>query len=148
MMFLSHYRHTVDKKGRIVIPSEFRDALRERIYLTPGIESCIFIYPQEEWEKLYRKVASLPLTQKDARDFMRLFLSSAATVEIDPQGRVMLPLHLRKYAQIENRVILLGVGNRVEIWSEEHWDAYFQKIQGSFEAITQSIVMEEPSYER
>jgi len=145
-MFLSHYRHTVDKKGRIVIPSEFRDALGDIIYLTPGIEPCIFVYPQEEWEKLYRKVALLPLTQKDARDFMRLFLSSAAAVEVDPQGRVMVPMHLRKYAQIDSKVVLLGVGNRVEVWSEESWDDYFRKIQGNFEAITQSIVMEEHSH--
>ncbi|MGQ9746821.1 MAG: division/cell wall cluster transcriptional repressor MraZ [Candidatus Caldatribacteriaceae bacterium] len=142
-MFLNHYRHTVDKKGRIVIPSEFREMLRERIYLTSGIEPCIFLYPQDEWEKLYQKVISLPLTQKDARDFMRLFLSNTAAIEVDLQGRVMLPLHLRQYARIESKVILLGVGSRVEIWAEESWSRYLESIQGNFETITQSIVMED-----
>ncbi len=143
-MFLNHYYHSVDRKGRVVIPSEFREKLEETVFLTPGIEHCIFLYTELEWKKFYQKIASLPLTRKEARDFMRLFLSSAASVEIDPQGRVMLPTHLRNYAQIDKKVVLAGVGNRVEIWSEENWNNYMKSLEGKFEAIAESIETAEP----
>ncbi len=143
-MFLNHYYHSVDRKGRIVIPSEFREKLQETVFLTPGIENCIFLYTESEWKRFYQRVASLSLTRKEARDFMRLFLSSAASAEIDPQGRVMLPTHLRNYAQIDKKVVLAGVGNRIEIWSEENWNNYMKNLEGKFEAIAESIEMIEP----
>lgn len=139
-MFVGQYSHSVDEKGRVIVPSIFREKLQGTLYLSRGIERCIFLYPEDSWNKLYEKIASLSLTRKETRDFARLFLSTVAVVTMDTQGRIALPAYLREYAQIDRRVILVGVGTRVEIWGEEIWKGYTSTAEERFAEISEHIV--------
>ncbi len=122
-MFMGEYNHTVDAKGRLIVPSKFRELLGEEFVVTKGLDGCLFIYPKEEWAHIEEKFREVPLTTKDARKFTRFFFAGAATCEVDKQGRILLPQVLREYAQIEKDIISVGVLNRVEIWSKDRWDA-------------------------
>ncbi len=139
-MFAGQYSHTVDEKGRIIVPSVFREKLQGTLYLSRGIEQCIFLYPEDSWQILYEKIASLSLTRRETRDFARLFLSTVATVALDSQGRIALPPYLRNYAKIERKVVLVGVGTRIEIWEEEIWKAYVSTAEKRFAEISEHIV--------
>ncbi len=124
-MFMGEYNHTIDEKGRMIIPSKFRDALGASFVITRGMDGCIYAYPDEEWEKFEEKLSSLPQTvNKDARKFARYFLSGAAMVELDKQGRILIPQNLREHADLKKDVVVAGVLGRVEIWSRERWIAY------------------------
>ena len=121
-MFKSQYNHTVDAKGRLSIPSKFRDVLGDEFVITKGMDGCLFAYANEDWEEFERKLSSLPtLTNKDARQFVRFFLAGAASVDVDKQGRILIPNNLREYAGIDKDVVSVGVLSRVEIWSKEKW---------------------------
>lgn len=123
-MFMSQYNHTVDAKGRLSIPSKFREKLGDEFVITKGMDGCLFVYDNNDWAEFEQKLMSLPtLTNKDARQFVRFFLSGAAQVEVDKQGRILLPASLRSFAALERDVVLVGVGNRIEIWSQERWDS-------------------------
>ncbi|MBC7217062.1 MAG: division/cell wall cluster transcriptional repressor MraZ [Candidatus Caldatribacterium sp.] len=139
-MFVGQYSHNVDEKGRIIIPSAFREELQGTLYLSRGIERCIFLYPESSWKSLYEKITSLSLTRKETRDFARLFLSTVAVVTPDSQGRISLPAYLREYAAIDRRVVLIGVGTRVEIWDEELWREYTGTTEERFAEICERIV--------
>ncbi len=139
-MFLGQYQHSVDSKGRIIIPNEFRKELSATLYLTRGLENCIFVFNQDVWEKLYQGIASLPLTRKEGRSFSRVFLANASSTNLDSQGRIMLPRSLRDYAHIEKNSMIVGVGTRVEIWSEDVWKSYSDDVQEKFEEITEGII--------
>ncbi|MGQ9623025.1 MAG: division/cell wall cluster transcriptional repressor MraZ [Candidatus Caldatribacteriaceae bacterium] len=139
-MFVGQYSHTVDEKGRIIVPSVFRERLRGTLYLSRGIEQCIFLYPEDSWRILYEKITSLSLTRRETRDFARLFLSTVATVILDSQGRIALPPYLRNYARIERKVMLVGVGTRIEIWEEDLWKAYVNAAEKQFAEISEHIV--------
>ena len=121
-MFMGEYNHTIDTKGRIIIPSKFRDTLGDDFVITKGLDGCLFVYDKTEWQVFEEKLKSLPLTNKDARQFVRFFLAGAALVEVDKQGRVLIPLVLREFAGIEKDTVLIGVGSRIEIWSKEKWN--------------------------
>lgn len=121
-MFMGEYSHTVDVKGRVIIPSKFRDALGDEFVVTKGLDGCLFVYDNKEWEVFEGKLKSLPLTNKDARTFVRFFLAGATGAEVDKQGRILLPAVLRQFAQIDKDAVLIGVGSRVEIWSKERWE--------------------------
>ncbi|MDR0948306.1 MAG: division/cell wall cluster transcriptional repressor MraZ [Lachnospiraceae bacterium] len=121
-MFMSQYNHTLDPKGRLSIPAKFRESLGEEFVVTRGMDACLYVYANEEWSVLAKKLTSLPLTNKEARKFARFMLSGAATVEVDKQGRILLPVNLRTYADLEKDVVLVGVGSRIEIWSKENWE--------------------------
>lgn len=121
-MFMGEYSHTVDVKGRVIIPSKFRDALGDEFVVTKGLDGCLFVYDNKEWEAFEGKLKSLPLTNKDARTFVRFFLAGATGAEVDKQGRILLPAVLRQFAQIDKDAVLIGVGSRVEIWSKERWE--------------------------
>jgi MraZ protein len=121
-MFMSEYNHTIDPKGRIIVPSKFRDILGEEFVVTKGMDGCLFIYANEDWAAFEQKLRSLPLINKQARQFARHFLSGAATVEVDKQGRILLPAGLREFAGLEKDVMLVGVGSRIEIWSKAKWE--------------------------
>lgn len=121
-MFMSEYNHTVDAKGRLIVPSKFRDALGEEFVVSKGLDGCLFVYANEDWNAFEQKLSSLPLTNKQARQFARHFLAGAVTVEVDKQGRILLPSNLREHAALEKDVVLVGVGSRIEIWSKERWD--------------------------
>ncbi|MEI6157903.1 MAG: division/cell wall cluster transcriptional repressor MraZ, partial [Atribacterota bacterium] len=123
-VFLGQFRHKVDGKGRITIPNEFRKDLSSTLYLTKGIETCIFIFTEEEWLKIACRIAALPLARKVGREFARIFLANATAQVIDGQGRVMIPKHLREHAQIEKKAVTVGVGTRIEVWAENWWDQY------------------------
>ncbi len=122
-MFMSEYNHTIDAKGRLIIPAKFRDCLGQEFVVSKGMDGCLFVYANDDWNAFEQKLTSLPLINKEARQFSRFFLAGAAQVELDKQGRILLPAHLREFAGLDKDVILVGVGSRVEIWSKEKWDA-------------------------
>ena len=121
-MFMGEYNHTIDTKGRLIIPSKFRETLGEEFVVTKGLDGCLFVYDNNEWNAFEEKLKSLPLTNKDARQFVRFFLAGAATVEVDKQGRILIPSLLREFAGLEKEVVLIGVASRVEIWSKDRWE--------------------------
>lgn len=121
-MFMSEYNHTIDPKGRLIIPAKFRDQLGDEFVVTKGMDGCLFVFTNSDWSAFEEKLTSLPLTNKPARKFARHFLSGAAEVELDKQGRILLPSNLREHAGLEKDVVLVGVGSRIEIWSKAAWD--------------------------
>lgn len=120
-MFMSEYNHTVDAKGRLIVPSKFREQLGDGFVVTKGMDGCLFVYANDDWNAFEQKLTSLPLINKEARKFARFFLAGAAQVEVDKQGRILLPANLREFASLEKDVVLVGVGSRIEIWSRENW---------------------------
>lgn len=122
VMFMSEYNHTVDAKGRLIIPSKFREILGEEFVVTKGMDGCLFVYANEDWNAFEQKLTSLPLINKEARQFARFFLAGAAQVEVDKQGRILVPANLREFAGLDKDVVLVGVGSRIEIWSKTNWD--------------------------
>ena len=121
-MFMGEYTHSIDIKGRVIVPAKFRDDLGEHFVVTKGLDGCLFVYDNKEWAAFEEKLKTLPLTNKEARAFVRFFLAGAATVEVDKQGRILLPNVLREFAKLDKEAVLVGVGSRVEIWSKESWD--------------------------
>mgnify|MGYP002627911445 CR=1 FL=1 len=120
-MFMGEYNHTIDAKGRLIIPSRFRELLGEEFVLTKGLDGCLFIYPMDEWNAFEEKLRALPLTNKNARTFTRFFVAGATNCELDKQGRILLPPVLREYANLQKDVVLAGVLSRVEIWDKDRW---------------------------
>ena len=139
-MFMGEYLHTIDNKGRLNVPAKFRGALGERFITTKGLDHCLFVYPQDEWETLEQKLRLLPFTQPDVRAFVRFFFSGATECEVDKQGRILLPANLREYAQLEKDVVLVGVSSRVEIWSETLWADYSRQAEGAYVSAAESLV--------
>ncbi len=123
-MFIGETRHSIDAKGRVMIPSKFRTKLGDRFIITKGLDGCLFIYTLEEWNKFEEKLKNLPFSSKDARQFTRFFLAGAEECELDSQGRILVPQSLREYAKLEKEVISIGVSNRIEIWNVETWEGY------------------------
>ena len=128
-MFMGEYHHTIDDKGRLIIPSKLRYELKEEFVITKGLDNCLFIYPKETWNNIINKYKDLPNT-KDARNFMRFFLSSATLCSLDKQGRINIPIPLTAYADLIKECVIIGVDERLEIWSEEN----FKKIMAENEA--------------
>ena len=139
-MFMGEYQHSLDAKGRLIIPVKFRDELGESGVITRGLDSCLFLFPQDEWRVLEAKLKSLPLTKADARQFVRFFFSGATEVELDKQGRIIVPQNLREYGQLDKEATIIGVSNRVEIWSRTRWDSYMDEAENSYEIIAENIV--------
>ena len=121
-MFMGEYSHTIDTKGRLIIPSKFREELGETFVVTKGLDGCLFVFSDEEWKAFEIKLKSLPLTNKNARQFARFFVAGATPFELDKQGRILLPATLREFAGLEKDVVLTGMLNRIEIWSKEKWN--------------------------
>jgi MraZ protein len=121
-MFMGEYNHTIDAKGRLIIPAKFRELLGEEFVLTRGLDGCIWIYPMDEWAAFEEKLKSLPLTVKNARAFARFFVAGAAYGELDKQGRVLVPGSLREFAHLDKDVVLAGNLSRIEVWSKEKWN--------------------------
>lgn len=121
-MFMGEYNHTIDAKGRLIIPAKFREQLGEEFVITKGMDGCLFVYPFEAWQEFEDKLKALPLTvNKEARKFSRFFLAGAATVELDKQGRALVPATLREFAGLDKEVVLAGVLDRIEIWDKDKW---------------------------
>ena len=123
-MFMGEYRHTIDAKGRLIVPAKFREQLGDSFVVTRGMDGCLFGYTQEEWNMLETKLQKLPLTKKDARAFVRFFYSAATECEIDKQGRINIPQNLREYASLKKDVCIIGVSTRMEIWDKKLWEEY------------------------
>ena len=121
-MFMGEYNHTIDAKGRLIIPSRFRELLGEEFVLTRGLDGCLSIYPMDEWAAFEEKLRALPLTNKNARTFSRFFVAGATSCELDKQGRILVPATLREFAGLEKDVVLTGNIHRIEIWSKEKWN--------------------------
>lgn len=139
-MFMGEYRHTIDDKGRLIIPAKFREELGSSFVITRGLDHCLFVYPRPEWLHLEGKLRALPFTRSDARAFTRFFFSGATEVGLDKQGRVQLPSNLRQFAKLEKECVVIGVSSRLEIWSSELWKAYYEKSEDSFNEIAETIV--------
>lgn len=120
-MFMGEYNHSVDAKGRLIIPAKFRESLGEKFVVTKGLDGCLFIYSEEEWKNIEETFRNTPLTTKDARKFSRFFFAGAADCELDKQGRILIPANLREFAGLEKDVVLAGVFNKIEIWSKDRW---------------------------
>ena len=121
-MFMGEYNHTVDAKGRLIVPSKFREQLGDEFVVKKGLDGCLFVYENTEWKALEEKLHALPLTNANARKFSRFFLAGATTCEVDKQGRILLPAVLREFAKIDKDAVLVGVGSRIEIWSRDNWN--------------------------
>ena len=121
-MFMGEYNHTIDAKGRLIVPSRFREILGDAFVVTKGLDGCLFVYDNEEWKLFEEKLRALPITNKEARQFVRFFLAGAAEVEVDKQGRSLIPNVLREFAGLAKDVALVGVGSRIEIWSRERFE--------------------------
>ncbi|TDT61866.1 division/cell wall cluster transcriptional repressor MraZ [Fonticella tunisiensis] len=123
-MFIGEYQHALDSKNRIIIPAKFREGLGNKFVITKGLDGCLYVYPMDEWKKLEEKLKALPLTNRDARAFVRFFFSGAAEIEIDKQGRALIPQNLIEYAGITKEIVSIGVSTRIELWSKEKWTEY------------------------
>lgn len=139
-MFMGEYYHHVDMKGRLIIPAKLRESLGETFILTRGLDRCLFGYPLNEWSIIEEKLKALPLTKKDARAFTRFFFSGASECEIDKQGRINISTPLFQYAKLEKECVILGVSNRIEIWSKDLWEEYFSESEDSFAEIAENMI--------
>lgn len=120
-MFMGEYVHTVDAKGRIIIPSKFREDLGEEFVITQGLDGCLFVYPNSEWQVFVEKLKTLPGT-KEARQLQRYFMAGAAACQLDKQGRILIPVRLRESAALDKDIVFIGVLNKIEIWNKERWE--------------------------
>ncbi len=120
-MFMGEYNHTIDDKGRLIIPAKFRELLQDEFIVTKGLDGCLFAFPKDEWQAFEEQLRKLPLTQKNARKFTRFFMGGAATCELDKQGRILIPQNLREFAKLDKDVVLSGNLNRIEIWNKAAW---------------------------
>lgn len=128
-MFIGEFQHLIDGKGRLAIPVKFREDLGKGAVVTRGLDSCLFVFSMDEWKKLAEKLAALPFSQSDSRAFARLMLAGAMDVELDGQGRVVIPEYLRKYAKLGKDTVVAGLYSRIEVWDKARWEAYKAKTE-------------------
>ena len=138
-MLMGEYRHNIDDKKRLVIPSKFRSELGNEFILTRGLDKCLFIYSKHEWNKIVDKLKGLPFTQKDARNFTRFFLSGATVCEIDQSGRISITSPLIEYADITKECVIIGANDRLEIWSKESWETFMTDNIDNFSDIAENL---------
>ncbi|MFD1471468.1 division/cell wall cluster transcriptional repressor MraZ [Companilactobacillus mishanensis] len=138
-MFMGEFHHTIDSKGRLIIPSKFRQEIGESFVVTRGMDGCLFGYPMDQWNKLEAQLDKLPLTKKDARAFTRFFYSAATEVEFDKQGRINLSAPLVSFSKLEKNCVIVGVSDRIEIWDEENWNKFSQEAEENFEDISEKM---------
>ena len=138
-MLIGEFHHNIDEKGRLIIPSKFRSELGERFIITRGLDKCIFVYSLIEWNSIVKKLTSLSFTKKDARNFMRFFLSGATECEFDKQGRINITSPLVHYANLNRECVVIGVNERIEIWSKESFDGFFEENESKFSEISEHL---------
>lgn len=139
-MFMGEFRHTLDDKYRLIIPSKFRDELEGHFVLTRGLDTCLFAFPMTEWARQEQLITELPMTMADGRAFSRLFFSGAIECDLDKQGRSVIPAHLREYAKIDKDIVIIGVSTRFEVWALQVWENYMAQVTSSYEAIAEKLV--------
>jgi len=137
---MGEYAHSLDSKGRLILPAKFREELGEFFIATKGLDNCLFIYGREEWAALETKLKQLPLAKPEARAFVRFFFSGAAELECDKQGRFLLPPNLREYAELERDVVVIGVSNRIEIWNRDVWNTYSENVSPTVTEIASTLI--------
>ncbi len=140
-MLIGEYEHSLDAKGRLIMPAKLREDIGEKFIITKGLDGCLFGFSQNEWTNFEEKLKTLPLTNKNARDFVRFFLSGATECEIDKQGRFLIAGNLRQYAEMEKEVAIIGVGTRIEIWNKDKWKQYNSDENISADAIAENMTM-------
>lgn len=139
-MFLGTYAPKLDDKGRIILPAKFRDELASGVVVTRGQERCLYVFSQREFEVLHEKIRQAPVTSKQARDFLRLFLSGASQETPDKQHRVTIPQNLRDYAGLDRELTVIGAGNRAEIWDTDAWNTYYESAEPDFVNTTEEVI--------
>lgn len=139
-MFMGEFQHNIDAKGRLIVPSKLREQLGEKFVVTRGMDGCLFGYPLTEWSQLEEKLSSMPLSKKDTRSFVRFFYSAATECEIDKQGRINIPTTLRDHAELVKSCVVIGVANRIEIWSEEKWRKFAAETEENFDEIAETMI--------
>jgi len=139
-MLMGEFRHNIDAKGRLIVPSKLREELGEQFVLTRGLDGCLFGYPISEWNELESKLNDMPLAKKDARTFVRFFYSAATECELDKQGRINIPNTLRNYATITKECVIVGVSNRIEIWDEAKWQEFSEAAEENFDEIAENMI--------
>lgn len=137
-MFMGEYHYSIDEKGRLTIPAKLRYELGENFIVTRGLDGCLFVYPKGEWENIIKKYKELPNT-KDARNFMRFFLSGATVCEFDKQGRINIGAPLTKYAELKKDCVIIGVNDRIEVWSKERWETFIDDNEDSLSDIAEKL---------
>ncbi len=138
-MLIGEYKHTLDPKKRLSLPSKWRKELGRELVITRGLDNCLFVYPLPEWQKITEKIGQLPLGQADTRSFNRFFLSGAVEVEVDSVGRILVPDFLKDFATLTTNVVIAGIYNRIEIWDEEKWTEYKRKIEAQADALAEKL---------
>ncbi len=143
-MFYGEYVHTIDRKGRLIIPSKMRETFKEhyvdKFFVTRGLDKCLFVFAEDEWRAQEQKFKSISFTKAEARKFNRLYFSGACEVTCDKQGRVLIPQYLKDFAGIKRDVMIVGVSNRIEIWAKDEWKQYYESSRESFEDIAEKLV--------
>lgn len=137
---MGEFQHTIDTKGRLIMPAKLREKLGEKFVVTRGLDGCLFGYPLSEWAVLEAKLNEMPLAKKDARTFVRFFYSAATECELDKQGRINLPISLRNHGNLTKNCVIVGVSNRIEIWDEERWNAFSEEAEENFDEIAESMI--------
>lgn len=138
-MFIGEYQHNIDPKKRLSLPSKFRGELGKKVVVTRGLDKCLFVYPMKVWEEIAGKLGTLPIGESTTRSFIRLMLAGATDVDIDGQGRVLIPDYLKSYAGLHKNVTVAGLYNRLEIWDETKWDAYKNKAGKNTDEIAEQL---------
>ena len=138
-MLIGEYTHTIDPKKRLAVPSKLRKELGDQAILTRGLNNCLFLYPLQQWQKLTEKLAQLPVGQGDTRSFLRLLFSGAAEVELDQLGRILIPDYLKSYAGLGQRVVIVGVYDRLEVWDEARWRHYKEEVEKNTDMIAEKL---------
>jgi MraZ protein len=143
-MFYGEYAHSIDNKGRLILPSRLRDAAKgnfiEKFYITRGLDKCLFMFGEEEWKAVEQKFKGMSFTKQDSRKFNRLYFSGAVETLADKQGRILIPPYLKEYAQIKKDVVIIGVANRIEIWSKDLWHEFYKSNLESFEETAEKLM--------
>lgn len=143
-MFYGEYEHSLDSKGRVIIPAKFREIFKERyvekFYITRGLDQCLFVFTEDVWKAQEKKFREMPFTKAEARRFNRLYFSGASDAVCDKQGRILIPEYLKSYASIQEHVMIIGVSDRIEIWAKEKWTSFFEENKDSFEDLAEKLI--------
>ena len=143
-MFYGEYLHSIDRKGRLILPAKFREVAKsnfiEKFFVTRGLDKCLFMFSEEEWRSQEAKFKAISFTKQEARTFNRIYFSGAGEVVPDRQGRILLPQYLKDFAEIKKDVIIVGVSNRIEVWSKDKWQEFYGNSRQSFESIAEKLI--------
>jgi len=138
-MLIGQYKHTIDNKKRLALPVKFRGELGVKVIVTKGVENCLVVYTEKEWEIMSQKLGNLPISQGEARSFARHLLASAMEIELDKLGRILIPDYLKEYSDLKKNVVVCGLSNRLEIWDEQKWENYSKKAEKGVEEIVSKL---------